>query len=65
MRPLSSANGMKSCGKEQSPGGVLPPHQCFHPDECLGVKIHKGLVVQLQLIALEGAMQTHWMSAGD
>ena len=44
-------------GREQPPGGVLPAHQRLHPDQCLGVKVDDGLIVELQLVALEGPVQ--------
>ncbi len=41
-------------GRHQAPLRVLPAHQGFQPDDPAGIEQHLGLVVNPELVALEG-----------
>ena len=56
-QPESSASPMNSPGRSSPRVGWCQRHEGLHADHGLGVEVHHGLVVELELVALEGAVQ--------
>lgn len=57
IRPLSSATGMNSPGGYQATLRVLPAYQCLYTQARTAVQVVQWLVVQAQLVALQGQLQ--------
>ena len=63
IRPVSSATGMKSAGRDETAFGVVPAQQRLAPAHLIVREPHQRLVVQLELVVDERLAQVDFERA--